>query len=119
MKNFNLILCSMMLNIYCSFSQITVDHVYTVDPPRYAFKLSSGLKYCAEHSTNYSLTYFVLYNPDHSVYRTINVPQVTGKKATFIAYVSDALFDTDTLIEYMLLYQSNTMNILDVAVCNE
>jgi hypothetical protein len=104
-------------------AQITVDHVYVTDPPAHAFKLSSGLKYCAEHlqtSGMFTVTYFVLYNPDHSIFRTINVPQIIGKKARFISYVSDALFDLDTLIEYMLYYNDsiNGTN-RDVAVINE
>ncbi len=103
-------------------AQITVDHVYTTDPPSQAFKLSSGLKYFAEHysSTNNSVTYFVLYNPDHSIFRTINVPQIPGKYDFNISFVSDALFDTDPLIECMLYY-SDAVNppVYDVAILNE
>src|SRR5437868_5835230 len=93
-------------------AQLTVDHVYTTDIPNRAFKIgSSGLKYIAEHldttigsATYFSVTYFVLYNPDHTIYKTITVPQISGKRARFISYVTETLFDLDSLVEYLLYY---------------
>ncbi|HLG34785.1 MAG TPA: T9SS type A sorting domain-containing protein [Bacteroidia bacterium] len=102
-------------------AQITVDHVYTTNPPYYAVKLSSGLKYVAIQSTSppVTTTNFVLYNPDHSIFRAINVPQISGKYAGFVSFVSDALFDLDTLIEYMLAYADSITAVRSVAVLNE
>lgn len=101
-------------------AQITVDHVYTTDPPSNAFKVgASGLKYCAEHYSGGSVIYFVLYNPDHSIYKTITVPQDSGKRASEISYVTETLFDTDSLLEYMLYYEINGSPIRQVKVINE
>lgn len=113
--------------VLVSRAQLTVDHLYTIDPPTNAFKLNnSGLKYFAEHRdmvqgspTFFSITYFVLYNPDHSVFKTINVPQLNGKRADNISYVTETLFDTDTLIEYMLYFSNAGATPFDVAVLSE
>src|SRR6185436_14128010 len=110
-------------------AQLTVDHVYTTDPPSNAFKIGpSGLKYIGEHwdltigaPTYGSITYFVLYNPDHSIYKTINVPQVSGNKVMDISFVTENLFDLDSLIEYMFYYIPNGGNglVREVMVVNE
>ncbi len=103
-----------------------MDHVYATDGPDAAFKLSvSGLKYFNEHidlnpgPTFFSVTYFTLYNSDHTIFKTITVPQLGGKRAEFISYVSETLFDTDTLIEYMLYYSNAGLTPWDVAVIKE
>jgi type IX secretion system substrate protein len=70
-------------------------------------------------ATYFSVTYFVLYNPDHSIYKTITVPQMTGKRAQFISYVTETLFDTDSLIEYMLYYALPSGGPSEVKVINE
>jgi hypothetical protein len=95
--------------INVTHAQITVDHVYNTGGLMKSFKLAnSGLKYFNVHYAGGSINtadYFTLYNPDYSIFKTINVPQVSNTRATEISFVSETLFDTDTLIEYMLYYQ--------------
>ena len=82
MKKVIIIFCAMLLNINYSFSQLTINHIYTIDGPDRYVKLSlSGLKYLAVHFdvNAQTYTYFNLYNPDHSLFKSINIPQFPGK----------------------------------------
>ena len=114
-----LLLLSLTLQINLSLSQINLEHVYTNDPPDRFVKLGlSGLKYVGLHTNiqNQSYDYFVLYNPDHSVFKTISIPQITNLKAAKISFISETLFDLDTLIEYIVDYSGSPMV---VRICNE
>jgi hypothetical protein len=94
-------------NHICSYGQLTLDHVYLTDSPdRYVNLGPSGLKYVALHYDvpTISYTYFNLYNPDHSLYKSILIPQFPGKYCNKIEYISEALFDTDSLIEFIAEY---------------
>jgi hypothetical protein len=120
-----LITILLLTAVFRTNAQITLDHQYLTDGPGAAFKLGpSGLKYYSEHRdfnpgpTYFSLIYFTLYNADHSIFKTITIPQIPGKRASEIAFVSETLFDLDTLIEYMLSYE-NGGQYYDVAVLSE
>lgn len=123
MKKAIIIICTILLNINYSFSQLTLNHVYTTDSPDSYVKLSlSGLKYVALHFDvpSQTYTYFNLYNPDHSLFKSINIPQFPGKLVNQIAYISETLFDTDTLVEFLAgYYLSGPGGIGAVRVCNE
>jgi hypothetical protein len=120
MKKQSLIIALIFTLVTAVNAQISLDHVYSVDGPEQAFKLSlSGLKYFAQHYTTNSVSSFILYNPDHTIFKTINVPPIAGKQAKDIAYVSETLFDLDTLVEYMLYYQDMVSSVSEVRVLNE
>ncbi|HQK41243.1 MAG TPA: T9SS type A sorting domain-containing protein [Flavobacterium alvei] len=110
-----------IMGLNSSFGQITLDHVYTIDPPdRYVLLNPSGLKYVSLHMSGQTYTYFNLYNPDHSLFKSINIPQFPGKNVNKIAYISETLFDTDTLIEFLVGYiYSGPGGISAIRVCNE
>lgn len=82
-------------------AQITFDNSYTgvggID--LYLNKLqTSGYKYTEVNANNNTIK---LYNLNHSLFKTITIPNVPGSKYVF--YVTENLFDTDNLIEYVLM----------------
>jgi hypothetical protein len=99
-------------------AQITLQHVYSTDTPDRSVKLAlSGLKYVHVHKIGPDLTYFTLYNPDHTNFKTLNIPAWTGRTANNIRFVSETLFDLDTLVEYAVNYTDGITNAL--RICNE
>ncbi len=98
-----------LLAIAFSFSfqaQITLDQSYTgvggLD--LYLNKLQvSGYKYTEVNVNNSTIK---LYNLNHSLYKTITIPTVPGNKYVF--YVTETLFDTDSLVEYILMTNVTT-----------
>lgn len=106
-----------------SKAQLTIDHVYTTDNPDRFVNLSiSGLKYVSLHLDipSQTYTYFTLYNPDHTIFKTISIPQFPGKLVNKVQYISETLFDTDTLIEFIVgYYFSGPGGIGALRVCNE
>lgn len=120
MKKLIILFIAILLNIQYSFSQITLQNVSSIDTPDRSVKLSlSGLKYVSIHKdiAAQAITYFKLYNPDHSVFKTITIPTWTGKKAASVHFVSETLFDLDTLIEYEVNYSDAGMGAM--RICNE
>jgi hypothetical protein len=82
-----------------SNAQITYDATYTLDNAVHLDKFHlSGYKYVEADIPNLKIK---IYNINHSLFKTINIPPqpLTIKS---VAYVSEQLFDTDTLIEYAL-----------------
>jgi hypothetical protein len=87
-------------------AQISLDHSYTGvgGVGLYLNKLqASGYKYTEVNTTTNLIK---LYNLNHSLYKTITIPAVPGSKTIY--YVTENLFDTDTLIEYVLVSQVTT-----------
>ncbi len=122
MKKLIISIAIILFRVYSSYGQLTLDHVYTTDAPGVYVKLSlSGLKYLSiNKNASGSNTYFKLYNSDHSVFKTITIPQFPGKNCNTVEYVSETLFDTDTLVEYIAQYVFNGGGgIGAVRVCNE
>ena len=62
-----------------------------------------------------------LYNPDHSLYKTVNLPVPAGNTLNSIQYVTDGLFNTDTGIEisYTYFMQSGSSYVYENRVANE
>jgi hypothetical protein len=120
MKKAIIIIYAILLNINLSFGQLNLSYVYTTDGPGAYYKLSlSGLKYIGVHSLPSGYwAYFKLYNPDHSLFRTITPPAFPGKDIVSVSYISETLFDTDTLIEYLVTYVSSA-GMSAIRVCNE
>ncbi|MEO8149669.1 MAG: T9SS type A sorting domain-containing protein [Bacteroidia bacterium] len=101
-----------------SKAQITLDHVYPTDIPDRSVKLSlSGLKYVHVHHAASTISYFTLYNADHSIFKTITIPSWPGRTVNDIKFVSETLFDLDTLVEYAVNYTDGVTNA--IRICNE
>lgn len=121
MKKHLLTIAFILICLKSSFGQLVLDHVYTTDlPDRYVLLSQSGLKYLSLHQSGSTYTYFNLYNPDHSLFKTINIPQFSGKNVNKIAFISETLFDTDSLVEFLVSYvYAGPGGIGAIRVCNE
>lgn len=105
------------------YAQIALDHTYTSDLPDRYVKLSlSGLKYVylKPDSLAPGYTNIKLFNPDYSLFKNISIPQFVGKRVAYIVYISETLFDTDSLIEYGIGYtDSGNPTVQALRICNE
>lgn len=103
MKN---ILNLLLLLSFSAGAQITQESAYVYSPgnPLHIVNFTAaGYKYCVSNSSQ-----VVLYNLNHSVYRTIPIPaQQAGAYGHAVTWVSDQLFDTDPLdVEYLLTFHT-------------
>ena len=116
-----IVTCIIILQITLNcFAQITLEQSYSTDAPIGSIKLSlSGDKYIYFHNTGGSYDTVKLYNANHSVFKTISVPQISGLGVVLLSYVSETLFNLDTLVEYMVLYHNQTNTIIHTYVYNE
>ena len=84
-------------------AQLTLQHSYN-----FAYGLSvvnlllSGKKYC---QYDYTLQQMKLYNLNHTLWRSINVPAIPGLSApTSPQYVSENFFKIDNLVDFLVPY---------------
>lgn len=76
-------------------AQITLSGSYSVAPTLVKFS-NYGYKYLF---STLPATAINLYNPNHSLWKSITIPPQSFNQRT-VMYVSDKLFDNDTLVEY-------------------
>jgi len=88
------------------FGQITLVHSYPNGKWQTSMvKLSnSGMKYQWVDVTTGQLK---LYNLDHSLFKSLTFPVLTGLTGVWIIYVSETTFNLDADIEFMLYYQED------------
>ncbi|HQQ93978.1 MAG TPA: T9SS type A sorting domain-containing protein [Bacteroidia bacterium] len=87
-------------------AQITLENTYPVSINPSVVKLQqAGYKYVFVDMPNAQIR---LYNPNHSLYKTITVPSISANSKQVFA-LSDQLFNSNGLIEYGLatVYQSS------------
>jgi hypothetical protein len=83
-----------------SRAQITPEHNYTASTGLTELAIS-GYKYFLMDVTNSQCR---LYNMDHSLWKTINLPVPTGMYLYDIKYVSETLFNADSKVELAYIY---------------
>ena len=99
MKKTNLLL-ALLIATFISQAQIVKEHDYTGSTT--LVKLAnSGEKYYTMDWTNNQCQ---LYNIDHSLWKTINLPVPTGMYLYNISHVSETLFNLDTKVELAYVY---------------
>ena len=83
-------------------AQITLEHTYdSAFGNLYMVNLEvEGMKYAWRDDINISVR---LYNLDHSIFKIMDYSSVPNLNASTILYVSEHLFNTDNLIEYMMI----------------
>ena len=104
-------------------AQLTLEHIYNLKPssnpyPGYlqlANLTSGGYKYYFKDSSNA----IKIYNLNHSLYKTINISVPTGTEIEQIYYLSDQLFNTDTLIEFGFTNYNGSASVFSFGVYNE
>jgi hypothetical protein len=96
------VLCVILLSVKAS-AQMVLENVYGNAWYGRIIRLEqAGYKYIMMDDAN---NQFRLYNLDHTLYKTVHVPQYTGFYSnTDINWVSEYLFNSDNLIEYVVYY---------------
>jgi len=108
----HLFFCSFLFLCTLSSRAQVFEHSYTNVMDARMVQLTTGTKYLVRDDTNKQLR---LYNLDHSLYKTINVPQFPGYICDMAeaAYVSDHLFNLDNLIEYVVYYDPAILMVIN------
>lgn len=111
MKNIILTLFAATI-LFGAKAQISVEAVYPQGSSNlfghlHLVRLTSGDKYCQFYSSS-----FVLYNLNHTVFRTVNFPTLpSGSNLNYIYFVTDALFDQNPAdVEFMVIYNTPSMS---------
>jgi hypothetical protein len=91
-----------------SQSQITLEHSYPNSAQKmFGVNLSnSGFKYCMVDMINMTDNQVILYNLDHSIFKTMPFAATTGTRT--IWYISENTFDLDSGVEFMVASNSAT-----------
>ena len=122
MKTLKLIFFAALVNnVSTCFGQISLDHIYGSSDNVNVVKLSlSGVKYCSMHYISGPICdSFILYNNDHSIFKAINIPPVPNKRSYAPVFISETLFDLDSLVEYGVAYQDSTTGYSEFRIINE
>lgn len=104
-----------------SFGQAILEHSYTTRDWNWdetnAFKTDAGLNYYTVEGTN-TLKF---YNSSHSLTTTVTIPIDSGYSLNGIYCLSDKLFNTDGLIEFLVVstIYTNSTNIFKLTLINE
>lgn len=101
MKNL-LLLAGLLAAGISAQAQVTPEAVLYGNAPTAAMvKLNGDMKYVTQGPTGQAY----IYNLNHSVYKQLTPPAVSGYDISYIFFVSDALFDTSVAnVEYMAYY---------------
>lgn len=113
-----IVFLSLLLVTSVMNAQITFEHAYS-NTSYLRMGLvqltSSGYKY-----VNYDTSQIVLYNLNHTVFRTIQLPMSMGNSSFFIYDISEELFNLNPNdIEYLIEYRANTGSDYSIRVFDE
>lgn len=87
-------------------SQITLENTYSNGYLKVCNLSTDGYKYYLLDATNNQI---IMYNINHSIYKTISLIPPSGTYIyTHIKFLSDKLFDTDNLIEFVVGYRNTS-----------
>ena len=95
----SLILLFTLLN-FVGKAQITLEHTYSDISANVCFLETEGYKYYSMDVPNKQCR---LYNQDHSLWKTINISTPTSNYLYDIKYISQHLFNSDDLIELLVV----------------
>lgn len=96
-------LCFTLFSLQFVFSQIALEHTY---PNSFAKMIginlsNSGFKY---RVVNLTTNQVILYNLDHSIFKTMSFSTYPGANSITVWYVSENTFDLDNEVEFMAYY---------------
>ena len=87
-------------------AQISLEHSFSSQGYyTWYFNTSEGLRYYSFNTTTNKLTF---YNVDYSIYKTLTMTIASGYKIYSIVCVSDKLFNSDNLIEFIFVTSNGT-----------
>ena len=103
-----------------TFGQATLEHSYSSNGWDYddncnTFKTQNGLNYFTFDRTDNTLK---LYNSNHSLFKTVNIPVPAGYNLITVSTFSDILFNSDNLIEF-LVQSRVSQSIQNIILVNE
>jgi hypothetical protein len=109
---------------YVANGQITLEHTYSLEISDYS--LHPNARFINLEKSGKKIlfipdsTKIELYNTDHTIWKTINIPRVPGYKPQYmpVGLISERLFDLDDKIEYVHQVVDNSGN-LKLLVYNE
>jgi len=108
MKKIIFTLISTILITSLSFSQATLEHSYISKNWNYentnAFKTETGLNFYTLDSSTGTL---LIYNNSHNLIKTINIVIPNGYTLNSLFFITDKLFNTDSLIEFIISFRSS------------
>jgi hypothetical protein len=103
-----------------SFGQITLEHTYSTVMPgasgQFVLFSSNGTKIMMSDTGTNQVK---LYNTDHSLWKTINVPAYSGFRFTNSYLVSDNLFNSDNNIEMIVTYYGAAATYKSVVIAED
>ncbi|HXP49296.1 MAG TPA: hypothetical protein VN922_05040 [Bacteroidia bacterium] len=116
----------LLLSISFTKAQITLEHTYPNggnlsgwQDLRIVHFSSHGYKYAITRTPSPSGGTITLYNLNHTLYKTINIPKQKSLGAFQVYYISDSLFNTNPSdIEYLVSYE-DTNYIRNIKVYND
>ena len=91
-----------------SFGQLTLEHSYSTyvwTDATNVFKTDSGLNYFTLDNVTNVLR---IYNENHTLIQTTNITLPTNYHIAYILYPSDKLFNTDSIIEFIIRFDRDT-----------
>lgn len=102
MKTAIITILATILFALTSKSQISLENIYSGKLTFRVANLSqSGFKYYILDQVNNQIA---VYNTNHSIFNTINLPTIPNYTCNAVFELSDNLFDTDNLLEYCASY---------------
>lgn len=104
MKKQILIAVSLLTTSF-SYAQMTLEHTYPADKAQIILLSNAGRKIAVDDLDNNQIK---LYNLNHTLWKTIPVPQIGSFSAWHYNYTSDNLFNSDNLVEAAIYYQGTT-----------
>jgi hypothetical protein len=108
-KTYFLIL--MLLGYLSANSQITLEHTHTVAGSGANLTTvnlsSSGYKYVLTETESSQVK---LYNTNHSLWKTLNIPTIEGFTLQAVFHISEGLFDINNEVEYVASYYNFSTN---------
>jgi hypothetical protein len=107
MKKTFILLVTTILLAFSTKGQINLENHY-VGTVRIANLSTAGYKF---YNIDIASNVVKIYNIDHSIYQTITLPNPPVNQTYSGVYLlSDKLFDTDNLIEFVLLYKDSQLS---------
>jgi hypothetical protein len=98
----------------CLSAQITLNHTYTINDPYFPRHLTKlGLKGYKYYTVNISGGTIEVFNTNNSLYKSITLPSSISFTSTSYNqdyYLSDNLFNNDTLLEYCISLNIGSVN---------
>src|SRR5690606_19330689 len=108
MKRVKMIVVALLISASTN-AQITLEHTYNVSANNVGLVVvqlaNSGAKYVVTEPAQHQVK---LYNTNHSLWKTIPIPSISGYTFSNVMHISENLFNLDAQVECVAYYYSTT-----------